>query len=233
MLGNRTVKAATSKLGSRAAKLKGATEAAAATQGNMTAARNAQSKYEAAGCEALKATMDKVKLSAFGRLKAVGSLGFGAFKKGATVGNVAEARVAKAQKQVVNAHLAAKAATQASAKFAERVQENAKRAAEAAQKRANNAKTAAEQKAANAAKAAAEAQELLAGQAAKAASGAAATTAAAAAPIATVSANIPKPTAPPSPAAAAGMQNDPGAPATRRSRRSRRGSRRSSRRNRH
>jgi colicin import membrane protein len=190
----------------------------------MNAASAAKEKYEAAGCEALKATMDKVKLSTFGRLKAVGTLGFGAFKKGVSVGNVAAAQVAKAQKQVVNAHKAAAAATNASAKFAQRVQANANTAAKAAQKRANNAKTAAEQKAANAAKAAAEAQALLAGQAVKAAQGAATTVAATAAPIATVSANIPKPvTVTPT----AGAQNDnPGAPATRRSRRS-------SRRNRH
>ena len=223
MLGNRTAKAARSKLGSRTAKLEAATKAAAATQGNMNAARNAQSKYEAAGCEALKATMDKVKLSTFGRLKAVGTLGFGAFKKGASVGNVAAAQVAKAQKQVVNAHKAAAAATNASAKFAQRVQANARAAANAAQKRANNAKTAAEEKAGNAAKAAAEAQALLAGQAVRAAEGAATTVAAAAAPIAAVSANIPKPVAAPP----LTPQNDnPGAPATRRSRRS-------SRRNRH
>jgi hypothetical protein len=232
--GNRTAKAAVSKLGSRKGKLEKAQEKSALTQANMNAAATAKAKYDAAGCDTLKAAMDKVKLSAFGRLKAVGSLGFGAFKKGATIGNVASAQVEKAKAQVVSAHKAAAAATNASAKFAQKVQANAKAAANAAQLRAKNAANAAEKKAANAAKAAAEAQAVLAGEAMGAAQTAQGAVGAAAAPLA-VAANIPSKllpaTAPPPPANAAG---DPmGAPAARRSsrRNNRRSSRRSSRRN--
>lgn len=182
--GNRTAKAAGSKLVSRRGKLNTAKATQATTQANMNAAKAAETKYNECGCESLKAAMDKVKLSAFGRLKAVGSLGFGAFGKGVTSGNAAAAQVAKAQKQVINAHKAAAAATSASAKFAEKVQANAKAAANAAQKRANNAKTAAEAKAAAATVAAANAQKALAGQGVAAANAAKGAVAAVAAPLA-------------------------------------------------